>query len=555
MEDRPMSMTLDQSPPSDAEQNPLQPSIFGNARIQCNAYDEVPYRSYPYAQSHPARLATVATLLGLRPAAVAKCRVLELGCCTGGNIIPMAEQLPEAQFTGVDFSARQISDGCGAIQQAGLSNVRLLHKDILEIDAEFGEFDYIIAHGVYSWVPPQVQAKILQICKQNLSPNGVAYVSYNTLPGWRMRGIIRDIMLYRARNLPNPSERLNRSRELINFLAESVSEENNPYGVLLRKELELLNCKNDQYLLHDHLEVHNEAVYFSEFASRAQAVGLQYLGEAEFGAMCSRNLPQQVQAVLSAISSDVIETEQYMDFLRNRTFRQTLLVHAGQRIDRQVQPQRLLKMFVASPMKPETPVTEVNNNETVKFCGKSAVTKTRDPLMKATLLQLSELWPTSVEVSQVIGTTLTKLREQPAFIDPDVLTADSNRVAEPLIRCFETGQVELSVIPSNFVTTVSERPCVAAYTRIQAKSSNHVTSLRHTTVELSDLQRHVAQHLDGTRSVEQVKDLLVELAQQGKIVVHHQGKPVRDPSIARELIDEPVNAALRQLAKFVLLVS
>src|SRR4051812_36770387 len=357
MEDRTMSMTLDQML---AETEPKLPSVFGTARIKANAYDEVPYRSYPYAQSHPARLATTATLLGLRPAEVRTARVLELGCCTGGNIIPMAEQLPEAQFIGVDFSARQVSDGQGAIAAAGLKNVQLLHKDILEITPEFGEFDYIIAHGVYSWVPPQVQAKILQICKQNLSPAGVAYVSYNTLPGWRMRGIIRDIMLYRARNMSNPSERLNRSRELITFLAESVSEENNPYGVLLRKELELLNCKNDQYLLHDHLEVHNEAVYFSEFASRAQAVGLQYLAEAEFGSMCSKNLPPQVQAVLNAISSDVIETEQYMDFLRNRTFRQTLLVHAGARIDRQVQPQRLLKLFVASPLKPEAPIEDVN---------------------------------------------------------------------------------------------------------------------------------------------------------------------------------------------------
>jgi methyltransferase-like protein len=244
-----------------------------------------------------------------------------------------------------------------------------------------------------------------------------------------------------------------------------------------------------------------------------------------------------------------------MDFLRNRTFRQTLLVHAGQRIDRQVQAQRLLKMFVASPLKPESPVEDVNNNETVKFCGKSAVTKTRDPLMKATLLQLSELYPTSVEVSQVIGTTLTNLRGEPAFVDPNVLTSDSNRVAEPLIRCFETGQVELSVIPTNFVTTVSQRPSLSAYTRFQAKTSNIVTSVRHTTVELSDLQRHVAQHLDGTRTVDQVKDVLVELAQHGKIAVHHEGTPVKDHSKIRELIDKPVDAALRQLAKFVLLTA
>src|SRR5450432_2947007 len=294
---------------------PNSQSVFAEA----NAYDEVPYRSFPYPQSHPARMATIATLFGLRPASVKTARVLELGCCTGGNIIPMAEQLPDAQFIGVDASAIQVREGQAAIDSLGMSNIKLLHKDILDITKDFGEFDYIIAHGVYSWVPPLVQQKILQICKQNLAPTGIAYISYNTLPGWRMRGIIRDIMLYRARNLTSPTERLNRSRDLIQFLAQSVSEENNPYGVLLRKELELLNCKNDQYLLHDHLEVFNEPVYFSEFASRATEVGLQYLGEAEFAWMCSKNLPQKVQTVLNAISSDVVETEQYMDFLRNRT--------------------------------------------------------------------------------------------------------------------------------------------------------------------------------------------------------------------------------------------
>lgn len=553
-----MSATLDQTtsaPASVVHRQVPPPQFQAQAKAEGNAYDEVPYRSYPYAQTHPARLATVAALFGMNPAPVQTARVLELGCCTGGNLIPMADRMPDAQFVGADFSVKQIEDAQKSVERAGLKNIQFLHKDILEITPEFGQFDYIVAHGVYSWVPPQVQAKILEICKQNLSPNGVAYVSYNTLPGWRMRGIIRDIMLYRARNLNDPTERLNRSRDLINFLAESVKEENNAYGVLLRKELELLNCKNDQYLLHDHLEVHNEPVYFSEFASRAQAVGLQYLGEADIGSMCMRNMPQQVQAVLNAISSDVVETEQYMDFLRNRTFRQTLLVHDSQRIDRQIQPQRLLRMHVASSIKPDAPVADVNNNDTVKFSSKSAVTSTRDPVLKAAFLRLAEVYPVSIEVSELIGTTLTKLRQQPAFVDANVLTADSQRVAEPLIRCFETGQVELSVLPSSFATGVSEKPCATAYARYQAETGNHATTRRHTTFELSDLQRLVLQHLDGTRTAEDLTDILIGLVKKGEIAAHNEGKPVTDAAELREHLKGPVESVLKQLAKHLLLVA
>src|SRR5262245_14549100 len=163
-----------------------------------NSYDEVPYESHPYGQTHPSRLATIATLFGLTPPPVAKCRVLELGCASGGNIVPMAELLPESWFVGVDLSGRQIADGERIVRAAGRTNVRLRHASILDVDDSYGPFDYILCHGVFSWVPDVVREKILDICSKHLTPNGVAYVSYNTYPGWHMRGMIRDMMRFHA---------------------------------------------------------------------------------------------------------------------------------------------------------------------------------------------------------------------------------------------------------------------------------------------------------------------------------------------------------------------
>ena len=107
----------------------------------------------------------------------------------------MAEVFPNSTFLGIDASSRQIDDGNGSIAALGFRNITLTCEDLLNVDEAYGKFDYIIAHGVYSWVPDNVQQKIFFICKQNLSENGIAYVTYNTYPGWRLRGMIRDLML------------------------------------------------------------------------------------------------------------------------------------------------------------------------------------------------------------------------------------------------------------------------------------------------------------------------------------------------------------------------
>ena len=177
------------------------------------SYDEVPYESHPYPQSHPDRLATIATLFGMKPAPIARCRVLELGCATGGNLIPLAASLPESEFVGIDGSTRQIADGQALIDTLKLGNVKLRCADFNEVGDE-GQFDYIIAHGVYSWIADDLQEKLLEICGKLLSPNGVAYVSYNSYPGWHMFDMARNAMLFRIRGMTEPEERAKTAREL-----------------------------------------------------------------------------------------------------------------------------------------------------------------------------------------------------------------------------------------------------------------------------------------------------------------------------------------------------
>ena len=176
------------------------------------SYDDFPYQTLPFAQTHPDRLATLAWLFGLEPTPIERCRVLELGCSSGGNLIPMAVTLPHSEFIGIDFSAVEIRQGAADVAASSLANVRLLQMDLRDFGDAFGSFDYVVAHGLYSWAPNEVQEKVLEICARQLGAKGVAYISYNTLPGWRLGAAVRDAMRYHTRQFTDPKIRVQQAR-------------------------------------------------------------------------------------------------------------------------------------------------------------------------------------------------------------------------------------------------------------------------------------------------------------------------------------------------------
>ena len=201
-----------------------------------NDYDEIPYTKHIYKQTQPDNLATIATLFGMQPPSVATCRVLELGCASGINLLAMAQAIPQGEFWGIDLSAPQIREGQNNIQQLKLHNITLQQMDIMAIDSQFGQFDYIIVHGVYSWVSPAVRAKILQVCHHHLHPQGVAYVSYNIYPGWHVDAMLRKMLLYHVQPLKEPSEKLAAAKTLLRFLIASIKHKYDTYSLSLRKE-------------------------------------------------------------------------------------------------------------------------------------------------------------------------------------------------------------------------------------------------------------------------------------------------------------------------------
>src|SRR5947209_472432 len=294
------------------------------------SYDVVPYESRCFVETHPDNLATIATLFGLNPPAIDRCRVLELGCSHGSNLIPMASALPGGTFLGVDLSARQIEEGQKKAAELGLKNIELKVLNILDIDERLGPFDYLVCHGVYCWVPPAVQDKILSICAAQLTPQGIAFISYNTLPGWYIKKVVRDMIYYHARQFAEPFEQVRQARWFAEFLACCVVQESaSTYQTNLRSAAVFFREKSDSYLLHEFLDDVVQPIYFHEFVEKAALWKLRYVADARIPPMYTADLSNEAIQTLQQLTADPIRFEQYLDFLTRQSFRRSLVCHAA----------------------------------------------------------------------------------------------------------------------------------------------------------------------------------------------------------------------------------
>ncbi len=381
-----------------------------DADAPVNPYDEVPYQSIALTETHPDRLATVAALLGLDAPATETARVLELGCAGGGNLIPMALGAPGGRFVGIDYSPRQIDQARQLAEKAGASNVEFHAMSLTDVTPDFGRFDYILSHGVYSWVPEPVKEAILRISRENLEPTGLAYISYNVFPGWHVPGMLREMMMYHVRNTSDPAARARSARALLDFLAASVPEQEGHYAKVLKDEALTLRPHADSYLLHEHLEEHNHPIYFHEFVKRAGARGLKVLGDARFWSMATSVQPTMAK-VLDKVATDPIEREQYFDFLCNRRFRRSILCHDSAATLAAPDARKVKEMRASASVWPTTQPVDFSAKTSVEFRGLDGVIRlgTSEPVFKAALVHLTEVQPRALTFAELWEATRAKL--------------------------------------------------------------------------------------------------------------------------------------------------
>ena len=518
-------------------------------------YDQVPYPSLSYTHTHPDHLATVARLMGLESAPPARCRMLELGCASGGNLMPMAYALPESEFIGIDNSRVQIDEGQEALKKLGLENLDLRYMDIMDVDGDLGQFDYVVAHGIFSWVPHEVQEKLLDVCRANLAPNGVAFVSYNTYPGWHLIEIARGIMRYHTRDDVDPQQRATRARAILDEFVEAMADQHTVYGDFLSIYAETLKDAHksntpagNAFLLHDEMEDLNQPYYFYQFVERAEEHGLQYLGEADFRKMTGTNFGPEGQKILSQHSKSVIDVEQYMDFLRNRTLRQTLLCHQDVEVRRKLRPETIQRFCMASKAKPESDDPDIHAASVEKFLASDGAALAMDhPTSKAAMIHMAKVWPASVPFDELLS-------EARAYLGLGASDGDQQQDAQVLAAnlfkaySYSSELVDLHTHAPPVVLEIGERPMVSPVARMQATKSDMVTNQRHERVTLDEIDLLLLQHLDG----EHDRAALIEWLEkgpvaQGKMAIEKDGQEVKDKTQLRTLLAEGVDKKLRWL--------
>lgn len=517
------------------------------------SYDQVPYPNDPFPQTHPDRLATIGMLFGMNPNPIESCRVLELGTGCGANLLGMAYALPRGKFVGVELSKRQNDVAIAMAEACGVKNVEYQNKSITDVSDDIGEFDFIITHGVYSWVPREVQEKILDICAKHLAPQGIAYISYNTYPGWHMRGMIRDMMNIHAGPFKDPAQRVQQARALLDFLVKQCRQENTPYGMFLKQELDLLSKQTDSYIFHEHLEEHNKPLYFKDFVQQFQGHGLRFLGEADFCVMLPSQFSPEAQQTLRQIAPEQVQLEQYMDFLRNRMFRQSLLVRPEVRPNYTLQPDVMKKFRVSSPLRPEKETSAVDltagTNEAFK-AGDGRTLTTSDPIVKAAFCIMADNYPASIPFEDLVKQARAKLGGGES-------ADDAQNLGKAILSAYATAftaVVELHVWQPHFVMTPSEKPLASPLARHQATVGQRVTNAFHQSVTLSDFDRQLIQFLNGKNDQKAIVDEMTELVGRGVLNMQIDGKPVTDKMMIRKAMGPTVEQQLPKLGRAALLV-
>ena len=513
------------------------------------AYDAIPYPSIPFPESHPDRLCAVAKIFGLDSPAPANSRVLELGCSMGGNLVAIAQIHPESRCVGVDASSHQITEGWKTIEALALKNVQLKHVDILDIDDSIGEFDYIISHGVYSWVPARVREKMLEICSRHLARNGVAYISYNTYPGWHIRGIVRDMMLYRGMQFADPAMRLAQAKSLVEFVAQSSLGSDSPYQRLLQAEFKNMEKMSDYYLHHDHLEEHNQPLYFHEFAKKLAVSGLQYLGEADFSTMISTNFSPDIAKTLNELGAhDILEMEQSMDFVRCRYFRKTLICRNGIQLNRAIDASIVKDLLLAADATPSSePALDPSRRITYQAPGGGKIT-CGSPLTKLALRALQRAWPMPIAFADLLSECKSEAAREGR---PSDEASAEGALSGDMLTAMGAGVIEWRVSPAPYTTAVGHLPCATPLAQMQAAQGYRATNLRGEYVKLDEIHRQTLRHLNGTRSLADLTEILMKSLKAGEFVLHPENDKtvITEEAEMRKLLVSALGKVLENLAR------
>ena len=497
------------------------------------SYNDIPYIGRVHHQTHIENLAMTAKLFQLEFPDIQQCRVLELGCGDGSNIVNMAYAFPNSHFVGVDGSSVHIERGQGMVNLAGLKNVELYAMDILNIDEDMGQFDFIICHGVFSWVPEKVRKKILEIGQKMLTPTGIGYISYNAYPAWKQHEMLRDMMRFHAFRMEDTEEQIAQARALVQFLGEHIYHQSDSYGQFVQSQVEFISSLTGEYLFHEYLETYNQPFWFYEFVNMLSEHDLLYLGDTDLSAMINIHWPTETRDILNSISPTQYELEQYMDMLRCRRFRCSLFIHNDRDISRTIEPAVFKDIYLSYKACPKWNIED--ESETLETSlGRLLVGKPDDETEDSTLPQhllyqivfenLHNAWPKRLHFDELIS----KIEEQQ---QSPITEQDIQDLMELFQSLYLQGTLQIHLHNPPIANSISERPMLSPMARHQATYQEVISTQLHDMVVVKDTWvRTMSELLDGEHSLREIADILYDKMLKEELPPLEIGEDGAEPS-------------------------
>ncbi len=498
------------------------------------------YEALPFVETHPEHLFALGILFGVRERLPAQFRVLEIGTATGGNILPMAARYPESWFVGIDRAESSLSVARKVAQRAELGNVDLQLTDLRDFEDEPSSFDLIVCHGVYSWIPEEARAALRRIVRRHLAPQGMAYISFNTLPGWHLRGALRDMLRREVRGIESQAERVSKARAFLEFLGTNFPSDDSSRHWLLN-ELEILRQMSRDYLLGEHLVEYNRAEYFEDFARDIAEDGLEFVTDAHVPLVFPDRLGEEVASTIRARSRGVVQIQQALDHLELRCFRRAVMCRDDAALQRHVSASRIELLTVASHLEPESAEPDLAEGVEVGFKGRTGVIATDQAFLKAALIALAGVGARGMTFDRLTFEIARRLGR-------DELGADERaRGARNLLGLYTKGAIELLAAERPVALSISERPRVFSFARRQASDGlPFCTSLRHEAIQTDSFDRAFLSRLDGRSTVAEAVSWVLDRARAGIVSVQMEGRECLDPRVFDEIAEQKLELYMRR---------
>ena len=490
-------------------------------------------------------------LYSLQPHVMTASRILDIGCSNASNLLSIASMYPNSQCVGVDISTEQIESGRHMAEQLSLSNIELIAANIHDIAEDIAPFDYIVCHGVFSWIPIKDRQPLLTSIKKLLNPQGLVYLSYNALPGWEARGSLRQLMLLQTADISDQKDKVISARELMKWLAETLCDDQSPYGRSLKNEVENIKDQSDSFVLHELLNPDTTALSLPAFLREIEAARLRFVCEARF----SRTLIHRInelneiavdKAILAIEKHKPLMIEQFLSFIFPSALRRSVLCHSHVSLDYKVNWQSIASFHISSALLPVANPDYQRSIPDEYASPHGYMIEVQEPLHKHALSALGKAWPQAISFDSLLS--------EISSID---CSHSKEHTKEQLILFLKDfyckDLVEFYVTAPAISLKAASQPVVLPLARLQLSQQNWATNLRHEYVVLNEFERSLAQLCDGSRSVVQLAEELLIQVNNGRLQVAVSGVTVIDPNHQQQLITEYLPEALEELAQKALL--